>query len=332
MILNWNGVHYLQKFLPILISKTRYCDAQFYVADNGSTDGSIDYINSTFPYINVIRLSTNLGFAKGYNEALKIVDAQYFMILNSDVEITEGWLKPLVEFLDCREEVGVCMPKIKSAFYKDYFEYAGASGGFIDYFGYPFCRGRILSHIERDCGQYDCNKEIFWASGAAMLIKSDLYRKLGGFDDNFFAHMEEIDLCWRAKTMGYQVWVVPESVVYHVGGGTLPNNSPKKLYLNYRNNLLMLYKNLPSNRLWAVIFARMLLDGLSAVLYFFQGKRSFFDSVISAHKDFYKMRKDIIRHNEIPRVNCIYRGSIVFSFFASFMKPKFINLESKIRQ
>ncbi len=332
MILNWNGVHYLQKFLPILISKTRYCNAQFYIADNGSTDGSVDYIRANFPYINLILLSENYGFAKGYNMALESVDAQYYMVLNSDVEITDGWLKPLVDFLDNNLSAGICMPKIKSAFYKEMFEYAGASGGYLDYFGYPFCRGRILSHIERDSGQYDMNREIFWASGAAMLIRSELYKKLGGFDDMFFAHMEEIDLCWRAKIDGWQVWAVPESVVYHVGGGTLPNNSPRKLYLNYRNNLLMLYKNLPKNRLFLILFLRLLLDGFSALLYLIQGKRAFFDSVIKAHKDFYKMRKLSHRGKNIPKVNCIYRGSIVFSFFSSFLRPKFINIETNIRK
>ncbi|GAB1473986.1 hypothetical protein MASR2M69_14270 [Bacteroidota bacterium] len=249
VILNWNGKHYLERFLHLLIKRTQIKDVEIVIADNCSTDGSQKWIKETHPEIRLIEFDNNYGFTGGYNRALEQIEADYFLLLNSDVEVTPGWIQPLIAALDNNPQIGICMPKIKSAFERDYFEYAGACGGYLDYFGYPFCRGRILSFIEKDTAQYNQEREIFWASGAAFMIRASLYRSLGGFDDTFFAHMEEIDLCWRAKLSGSQVWAFPDSVVYHVGGGTLPNNSPLKLYYNYRNNLLMLYKNLPGNRL-----------------------------------------------------------------------------------
>lgn len=333
VILNWNGVHYLERFLRNIIERSKSPGVKVVIADNGSTDGSQEWITKNFPAITLIELGANYGFTGGYNRALNYVDADYYMLLNSDVEVTKDWITPLVKAFDNNPMIGICMPKIKSAFEKDHFEYAGASGGFIDYLGYPFCRGRILSNIEEDCAQYNTDSEIFWASGAAFMIRSSLFRELGGFDETFFAHMEEIDMCWRAKLHGWQVWVFPDSVVYHVGGGTLPNNSPKKLYLNYRNNLLMLYKNLPYRRLHITLFLRMILDGMSAILYMMQGKKELISSVWEAHRHFKEMRKNIVRDELIcnKEVTGVYRGSIVLSFFLSLKRLRFISIGSNIR-
>jgi len=333
VILNWNGKHYLERFLHLLIKRTQIKDVQIVIADNCSTDGSQKWIRESHPEIRLIEFDKNYGFTGGYNRALALLEADYFLLLNSDVEVTPGWIQPLIAALDNNPRIGICMPKIKSAFERDFFEYAGASGGYIDYFGYPFCRGRILSYIEKDSAQYNQEREIFWASGAAFMIRASLFKNLGGFDDSFFAHMEEIDLCWRAKLSGSQVWAFPDSVVYHVGGGTLPNNSPLKLYYNYRNNLLMLYKNLPGNRLHFTIGLRMILDGLSAVMYLLNGKRTFFKAVINAHNDFRKMRKEIKRDENLcnNKISSIYNGSIVFSFFLSRMKLKFIDIGAHIK-
>jgi hypothetical protein len=333
VILNWNGKHYLERFLRNLIDRSKQPGVKVVIADNGSTDGSQDWVTKNFPSITLIELGANYGFTGGYNRALRYVEADYYLLLNSDVEVTKGWVTPLIAALDDNPQIGICMPKIKSAFERDHFEYAGASGGYIDYLGYPFCRGRILSNIEKDTAQYNSDAEIFWASGAAFMIRASLYRELGGFDETFFAHMEEIDLCWRAKLHGWQVWVFPDSEVYHVGGGTLPNNSPKKLYLNYRNNLLMLYKNLPYRRLHITLLLRMVLDGLSALLYLLQGKREFVRSVWEAHSHFREMRREIVRDELYcnREVHGIYRGSIVLSFFISLKKLRFINIGADIK-
>ncbi|OFY40507.1 MAG: glycosyl transferase family 2 [Bacteroidetes bacterium GWF2_40_14] len=328
VILNWNGKHFLERFFHLLELRSEIPGVSIVVADNGSTDGSVDYIKKAHPSVRIIEFDTNYGFTGGYNKALAQVEADYFLLLNSDVEVTNGWLGPLIENMDSYSSVGICMPKIKSAFDHDSFEYAGACGGFLDVLGFPFCRGRILSNIENDRMQYNQAIEVFWASGAAMMIRSELYRSLGGFDELFFAHMEEIDLCWRAKLAGWQVWVFPESVVYHVGGGTLPNNSPHKLYLNYRNNLLMLHKNLPAGRRRLVIFARLIIDGLSAVTYILQGKALYFASVFRAHIDFYWLRHKTKR-SEVPvnrKISGIYKGSIVFSFFWYRKKLRYLDI------
>ncbi|MBR5100524.1 MAG: glycosyltransferase family 2 protein, partial [Bacteroidales bacterium] len=247
VILNWNGLKMLQTYLPLLEQRTTCCGAFIVVADNGSTDGSVEWLQEHHPQIRLICFDQNHGFTGGYNRALREIDADYYVLLNSDVEVTDGWLEPLVGFLEENPDAGICQPKVLSVAERNRFEYAGAAGGFIDRFGYPFCRGRILSNLELDKGQYDEPEECFWATGACMVVRSALYHHLSGLDESFFAHMEEIDFCWRAKLLGYQVWCVPASTVYHVGGGTLPNNSPRKLYFNYRNNLLMLYKNLPDS-------------------------------------------------------------------------------------
>lgn len=333
VILNWNGKHYLERFLGKLINYSSLPGVSIVIADNASTDGSLEWLKANYPQIATIELSENFGFTGGYNKALAQVESNYYLLLNSDVEVTEGWLEPLIDSMDRMPRVGICMPKIKSAFEKESFEYAGASGGFIDVLGYPFCRGRILSNIEIDCAQYNSDREIFWASGAAFMIRSSLFHELGGFDNSFFAHMEEIDLCWRAKLSGWQVWIFPDSVVYHVGGGTLPNNSPRKLFLNYRNNLLMLYKNLPSSRLWFVLSLRFMMDYASAFLYLIQGKRHFFNSVWSAHNEFWSLKKNIKRDKKFTsaNINSIYKGSIVFAFFFSFKRLRFINIGEKIK-
>ena len=236
VILNWNGRQHLEQFLPSVVEHTPQ-QVRIVVADNGSTDDSIAFIEQTYPDIDIIRLDKNYGFAEGYNRALERVDAEFFILLNSDVEVTAGWVEPLVATLTNHRTVAAVAPKLRSYGHREYFEYAGAAGGYIDILGYPFCRGRILSTLEKDCGQYDSAQEVFWASGAAFCCRADVFRMLGGFDADFFAHMEEIDLCWRMQLAGYKVMVEPHSVVYHLGGGTMPNESPRKLYLNYRNNL-----------------------------------------------------------------------------------------------
>jgi GT2 family glycosyltransferase len=306
---------------------------QIVVADNASTDGSVEWLKKHYPHITLIEFEENYGFTGGYNRALLSVHADYFMLLNSDVEVCEGWIENLLSFMEDNPDVGISMPKIKSESERDSFEYAGAAGGFIDLFGFPFCRGRILSNIEKDEGQYNQPREVFWASGAAFMIRSSLFHTLGGFDDLFFAHMEEIDLCWRAKLAGWQVWVYPDSQVYHVGGGTLPNNSPRKLFYNYRNNLLMLYKNLSPSRLWPVLMVRFMMDCMSAVMYVLQGKGAFFKSVCKAHRDFHRLRKVARRDNVASTgpLTQVYNGSVVFSFFLKAGKLRFREFGHRIR-
>ena len=337
VILNWNGEKFLRKYLPALAANTPASlpsengdgNVSIIVTDNCSSDNSLAYLKENWPHIRTIVLNSNYGFTGGYNRALKEVEAEYFILLNSDILVPQNWLEPLVSFMDSNPQAGICQPKMLSegwhqqlsieatgkedlmgVFKADLsgrkyetFEYAGACGGYIDVLGFPFCRGRVLSNVEEDMGQYDTPAQCFWASGACMVIRSKVWKELGGLDESFFAHMEEIDLCWRAQLAGHQVWAVPQSHVFHVGGGTLPNNSPRKLLLNYRNNLLMLYKNLPTTEGWDAfggkwgnrnlfIFIRMCVDGLTAIAYLLQGKWSFFTSVIKAHKSFRAMKKE----------------------------------------
>jgi len=338
VILNWNGRPFLERFLPIVESRSKRDDTIIVVADNGSTDSSVAYLKEHHPEVRIIVFDKNHGFTGGYNKALAQVDAEYFLLLNSDVEVTEGWLDPLLEHMQNNRQTGICMPKIRSAYNHSMFEYAGAAGGFIDYLGYPFCRGRILSNIEEDKGQYDNSIEIFWASGAAMMIRSSLYKELGGLDERFFAHMEEIDLCWRAKLLGNQVWVIPQSVVYHVGGGTLPNNSPHKLYLNFRNNLIMLYKNLPLSSITPVIVTRMIMDGAAAAVYLCRFRFSYLKSVFRAHMDFWKILPTLERSkvkvkgvkSGRTRVSGVYKGSIVLKFFLTLRKITYFRIGADI--
>ena len=273
VILNWNGEKFLQQFIPSLTYYTKSEGAVLYVADNASTDGSIAFLQKEFPAIKTIKLDKNYGFASGYNKALSQIDAEYFVLLNSDVELTEGWLEPLINYMDNNPDVGACQPKIKAFNRKTHFEHAGAAGGFIDYLGYPYCRGRVFNEVEQDNGQYDNIIDVFWASGACMVVRSALFFKVGALDDDFFAHMEEIDLCWRLNARGYRVVCVPQSTVYHVGGGTLNVESPRKTYLNFRNNLLMLYKNLPKKDLDKVLRIRKWLDYLAWLQHIFTGKK-----------------------------------------------------------
>jgi GT2 family glycosyltransferase len=322
VILNWNGLHHLQRFLPSVYEHSNAPGTRVIVVDNGSTDDSVGYVRQNLPGVELITFSENYGFAPGYFKALKQIEAEYFVLLNSDVEVTPGWLEPMVAAMDADPGMGACMPKMRDYNRREYFEYAGAAGGYIDFFGYPFCRGRLLSSVEKDTGQYDENKYIFWASGACMFVRSMAYTRAGGLDSDFFAHMEEIDLCWRMWRIGYTIQAIPQSIVYHIGGGTLPNNNPHKLYLNYRNNLYLLFKNLTPLKLVPVILVRMILDGLSAMAYLFSGSHGFFKAVIKAHLAFYRniprlVRKRIGLKGTIGKayIKEIYPGSILFNFF-----------------
>jgi GT2 family glycosyltransferase len=286
VILNYNGKNWLEQFLPgVLKYKPSFADV--YVADNGSTDDSISFVKDKFPEVKLIALEKNYGYAGGYNQALSKIESRYYALLNSDVEIKEDWLSPLVELLDSQAEVAAVQPKIKDFKQPEYFEYAGACGGFIDMFGYPFCRGRVLDTVEKDLGQYDTVVPVFWVSGAAMLIRSSVFHEAGGFDATFFAHMEEIDLCFRMHRLGYKLMVYPNVAVYHVGGGTLSYSTPEKVKLNFRNSLQMLVKNHSTARLVWLLPARMILDGIAALLFLSQGKKDSFLSVLRAHMNFY---------------------------------------------
>jgi len=290
VILNYNGKNYLEQFLPDVV---RYSpDAEIVVADNGSTDGSVDFLKTNFPNVKLICFAKNYGFAEGYNLALKNLSSEYFVLLNSDVQVTENWLKFLTDFMKNNPNVAACQPKIRSYYNSEKFEYAGACGGFIDEYGYPFCRGRILGTLETDNAQYEDVAEIFWATGACLMVRSEDFWQAGGLDGRFFAHQEEIDLCWRLKARGKSIVCVPQSVVFHVGGGTLNAESPMKTYLNFRNNLLLLYKNIPQNQLKKVFFIRFFLDIFAALNLFLQGKKENAKQVFKARSDFKKMRKE----------------------------------------
>ena len=290
VILNWNGEAMLRRFLPTVV---RYsCDeAEIWVADNASGDASVQLLREHFPSVRLIQLDKNYGFAEGYNRALAQIEAEYYVLLNSDVEVTHHWLTPLVEYMDAYPDVAACQPKLLSEANRDYFEYAGASGGFIDRYGYPFCRGRIFNTVEEDNGQYDYIIDILWATGACMLIRSADYREVHGLDGRFFAHNEEIDLCWRLRQRGRRIVCIPESEVYHVGGGTLPKSNPTKTFLNFRNNLTMLYKNLPDGELKGVMRVRRVLDYVAA-LKMLVADRSWVDfkAVVKARWAFYRWR------------------------------------------
>ncbi len=327
VILNWNGEGYLKQFMPSVSEYSVGERYEVWVADNGSTDLSIQFLKQNYPQVKLLLLDKNYGFTGGYNRALKQIEAEYYVLLNSDIEVTPNWISPIIAKMDADSTIVAAMPKLLAYNDKDTFEYAGAAGGFIDKYGFPFCRGRILSEIEKDCGQYNVDSEIFWATGACFFVRSSIYHSVGCLDEQFFAHMEEIDLCWRMKNRGYRVMYYPESVVYHVGGGTLPNNNPRKLYLNYRNSLLLLYKNLPQNRLASTMFARLILDGISAVMYIMQGKISFFAAVIKAHISFYIMLGDFtkkrIENKSLRTVfyhNEMYYKSIVYAFFVKKLR------------
>lgn len=320
VILNWNGREHLRTFLPSVLRDTP-AEVGIVVADNGSTDGSVAMLGAEFPRVEVLGLDGNYGYAGGYNRALARIDADYCILLNSDVETAPGWCEPLVQALEADATLAAVQPKIRSYRQRDFFEYAGACGGFLDALGYPFCRGRILFTTERDTGQYDTFRFCFWASGACMACRREAFLAVGGFDEGFFAHMEEIDWCWRAQLYGYRIAVEPASTVYHLGGGTLANDAPRKLYLNYRNNLRMLYKNLPTGHLWSVLPLRMAMDGLSALVYLFQGRIAAFGQVWRAHMDFYRHLKTLriarrnVQAGAIAVPYGMYRKSIVLRYY-----------------
>jgi len=294
VILNWNGIEYLKMFLEKVINYTVNDETALYVADNGSTDGSTEWITSNCTNVRLILLEKNYGFAGGYNLAFRKIDARYFVLLNSDIEVTEGWLQPLISYMDDNPGVASCQPKVLSYCKKDHFEYSGAAGGFLDKLGYPLCRGRILYEVEKDIGQYNSQADIFWSTGACMAVRSQAWAECGGFDPDFFAHMEEIDLCWRFHKSGYRVSYVPQSVIYHVGGGALPYDSPVKTYLNFRNSLFLLYKNLPDDKLRKILLIRKVLDGIAALFFLVKGQFRSSWSVLKAHIDYYK-NSDLLR-------------------------------------
>lgn len=289
VILNWNGEEMLRRFLPSVVEHSIGEGVEVCVADNGSTDASVQMLRATFPTVRLIELDNNYGFAEGYNRALEQVEAEYVVLLNSDVEVTPHWLDPLVNFMDEHPEVAACQPKLLNQRNKSYFEYAGAAGGYLDKYGYPFCRGRIFEVVEEDKGQYETTETVFWVSGAAMFIRLKDYQDVGGLDKDFFAHMEEIDLCWRLKSRGKELVYVPQSKVYHVGGATLNKDNPRKTLLNFRNNLLMLYKNLPDSELNSVLRVRRCLDILAALVFFLKGERGNARAVFRARNEFQKM-------------------------------------------
>ena len=293
IILNWNGSKLLSEYLPSVVSHTPPSVGRVIVADNGSTDDSLDLLRRKFPQVEVLRFDDNHGFAGGYNRAVShyASDYRYAVLLNSDVEVEDDWLSPLYDYMESHPEVGACQPKIRSLREPDMFEYAGASGGFIDRNGYPYCRGRVFQTLERDNGQYDDSREVFWATGAALMVRTADYLKAGGLDEAFFAHMEEIDLCWRIQLMGKKVCVVPASTVYHLGGGSLDASNPRKTYLNFRNNLLMLYKNLPDSSRRSTLFRRRLLDTIAWLKFMatFDFKNA--GAIVRAHCDFARMRR-----------------------------------------
>ena len=314
VILNWNGKKLLEAFLPSVLQHSP--EASIYVADNASTDDSVAFVQAHFPSITVIQNHGNLGFAGGYNEALQKVDADIYALVNSDIEVTPNWLQPIIEKFQNEPKTAIIQPKILDFKNKAYFEYAGAAGGFIDQYGYPFCRGRIFETVEKDTHQYDDETEIFWASGACFFIRKEVYHELNGFDADFFAHQEEIDLCWRAFNLGHQIKYSSKSVVYHVGGATLQQGNPKKTFLNFRNSLLMLVKNLPKSSLFQVLFIRLVLDGVAGIQFLLKGKPSHTLAILKAHFSFYSLfSKNYKKRNSQQLPNYYITKSIIYRYF-----------------
>lgn len=338
VILNWNGRNFLEKFLPDVVRFSSE-EAEVIIADNASTDDSVSFLEKNHPSLRIIRLEENKGYTGGYNAALKQIDCEYYVLLNSDVSVTKNWLTPLLALMDRENKCAACQPKILSFARPDEFEYAGAGGGYIDRFGYPFCRGRIFLELEKDKGQYNDSREVFWATGACMFVRAAAFHELGGLDEDFFAHMEEIDLCWRMHRAGYSVWYCGSSVVYHVGGGTLPKNNPRKTYFNFRNNLFMLYKNSSPGTFAFTLIIRTLLDFVAAITFLFGSGTKDFYAVLRAHRDFYRGKS---RYANRPKmrflsdnqyINMIYKGSIVWAFYILririFPDLKFFRKEGK---
>ncbi|WP_419033546.1 glycosyltransferase family 2 protein [Dysgonomonas gadei] len=322
VILNWNGKVLLEQFLPSVVQYTTHANVELIVADNGSTDDSVVFLQSVYPQVTRIILPENYGFADGYNKTLKEVEAEYYVLLNSDVEVTDGWLLPIIDYLDNNKDIVAAQPKILAQRNKACFEYAGASGGFLDKYGYPFCRGRIFMHVEEDRAQYDEPVDVLWATGACLFIRSKDFFEVGGFDASFFAHMEEIDLCWRLNCRGKRIVCLPSSVVYHVGAATLKKESPRKTFLNFRNNLIMLYKNLPQENLKRVMVIRLILDYIAAIQFTLTGKYANAKEVIRAHRDFYDNRKryrqarcENLQKKVAREVKVIYPKSILAAYY-----------------
>ncbi len=321
VILNWNGKNFLEKFLPsVIMHNSAY--AQVVVADNASTDDSVFFIKNNYPQVTIVQNAINGGFAKGYNDALKYVEAEYYVLLNSDVEVTKGWLDSIIKLMDSDRAIAVCQPKIKDFNNKKLFEYAGAAGGFIDKYGYPFCRGRILDCIEEDKGQYNDTREVFWATGACMFVRASYFNLVGGFDPDFFAHMEEIDLCWRLKNLGYKVMYCWEAEVYHVGGGTLNKTSPHKTFLNFRNNLLLLCKNHAHKYFIVKMLIRLILDGIAGVKFLLTGEFQHSIAVIKANFSFYsnlgetlKKRRQLKTQITAYTTSAVYLHSIIADYY-----------------
>lgn len=314
VILNWNGAKLLEQFLPSIVLFSK--EATIYVADNASSDESIEVVKDKFPSVRIIQNDKNYGFAKGYNLALQNVEEEYYALVNSDVEVTENWLAPILSIFDTEPNTAIIQPKILDFKNKEFFEYAGAAGGFIDKYGYPFCRGRIFDSIEKDNHQYNDLAKIFWASGACFFIRKDVFRKLNCFDDDFFAHQEEIDLCWRAFNLGYMTKYTYKTVIYHVGGATLNEGNPQKTFLNFRNSLLMLLKNLPKKQLFSIIIIRLLLDGLAGIQFIVKGKLKHCFAIVRAHYSFFGLIfKNLKKRSNSQKTNYYATKSIVYRYF-----------------
>ncbi len=320
VILNWNGEVLLESYLPLVVQFSD--DADIYVADNASSDGSVEFVRKNHPTVKIIQNSENGGFAKGYNDALKYVDADVYCLLNSDVEVTKDWLKPIESIFEEKPEVAIMQPKVLDLLRREYFEYAGAAGGFIDQLGYPFCRGRIFQSLEKDEGQYDDAREIFWATGACMFVRPEIFHSLGGFDEAYFAHQEEVDLCWRAKNEGHKIYYTGASKVYHLGGSTLSNMNPRKTYLNFRNSLFSITKNLPRRKAFTIILIRLLLDGVAAFRFAFQLKYDHVWAILRAHLSFYRQFRKMYTKREKANFILKYYAtkSIVWSYFVHQVK------------
>lgn len=323
VILNYNTRELLASLLPKVIAHSAHPEVKIVVADNASNDGSADFVEHNFPDVELIRMNENRGYAGGYNECLKNRTADYFVLLNSDAEPAEGWLQPLWNIATKTPDFGAAQPIILDYFNRGKFEYAGAAGGYLDHFGFPFCRGRIFGNVEENHNQYNSTTRVFWATGAALFISRQAWEKAGGLDEIFFAHMEEIDLCWRLQNMGYSIWACHESIVYHMGGGTLSNSSPRKTYLNFRNSLLMLHKNLPESRKRKTLFARKLFDGLAGGFFLLQGKPKHIMQIIRAHRDFDKTSRQVAVTPDpktLDELTGVLHGSLVLNYFLRFRK------------
>ncbi|MFB6318655.1 glycosyltransferase family 2 protein [Saccharicrinis sp. FJH54] len=319
VILNWNGRALLEQFLPSVTQYSADKDTVVVVADNGSTDDSVDFVKKTYPTVQILQLEENYGFALGYNKALEQIDAEYYVLLNSDVEVTEGWLKPLIAYLDAHPDVAACGPKILDYKDKTKFEYAGAAGGFIDKYAYPYCRGRMFNTVEADNGQYDTITDCLWVSGACLMVRAAVYRQHAGLDERFFAHMEEIDFCWRLNNSGLKVVNIPQSVIYHVGGASLAMGNPRKTFLNFRNSLLCLYKNTEKEKLSYILFRRLILDGIAAVKFLLTDSPAHFMAVYRAHRAFFKLKKFYgPLEASVPVFagkKLVWQGSIVIAYY-----------------